>query len=155
MKFSTNAKVQIWNVISYCNPIAIGRHFHIMLHSLITVLWYPLEIMSKSWGIDICGRLHIEFPYKRRWIDVSFTSHRNVVTRAKFHRPNAFFNRVLTQLDHDGGIRFRCSRAGSSCGIYGVSQRPECEGSRHAKPCRRMMGKRVRCTLLVCVLLRF
>lgn len=54
----------------------------------------------------------IEFCQKCR-INVSFTFHCRRRHTRKVHRPNAFFNRVLTQLDHASDPHVRDRRVGS------------------------------------------
>lgn len=128
----------------------------ILLHSLITVLWYSVrnyvEIMKQR---DIRDRLHVEFC--RSVGSMCRLPSIASPLSAQSSQAERTFNRVLTQLGHDGFTLqiFSCENVVWDL-YYGVTQRPECEGvSMQSLAGDRAMEKRVRCTLLACILLRF
>lgn len=116
---------------------------------------FPYYVTRSNYGVMISVRNYVQNHgaqtfavvytlsfHEERWLDVPFTLRRVVDTQSS--QTERTFNRVLTQLDRDGGSRFRSSRTRSSCGIYGVTQRSECEGS----PCEALVNiSMMRCTL--------
>lgn len=128
------------DIISAIHDSHIGRPSDIMVHGLIMILWYSSKITSNYEArtfVVVCTLNCVEASDQRVvYLPPCHTR--------KVHRPNAFFNRVLTQLDHDDGTRFRSSRARSSCGIYvGWLSAWNARGLR-AKPCRRLHDGKTR-----------